>query len=158
MSWVRRVLTDTEDDGRFRSGLGIIAGASFVILPLLFGKLDTETVLVAALIGAIVVAPAWRVVGEPVSSPFSIISYAAFLIASVIILRLLPGLACFVFLGGFTFTLSLLRFVNGWRNPVHLPSETNEPGPIQPGLVLVLVVPLLALLALIVIVIAVEPG
>jgi hypothetical protein len=156
MSWVRRVLTDTDDDGRYRSGLGIIAGASLAILPLLFGSLDAATSLTAALVGAIVIVPFWRFTGEPSRSPLAIIGYIAFFIAALIVLRQLPGLAFFVFLGGYVFTLSLLRFANGWRNPVPLsPEPAREPGPIQPFLVLVIVVPLVALLAVIVITIAV---
>ena len=121
-------------------------GACIATVPLLFGMLDAETVLIALLIGSIVAAPLWRFVGEALDRPATIITYAAFLIASVVVLRQLPGLAFFVFLGGFTFTLSVLRFVNGWRNPVPLaPSSEPEPGPIQPVLVLALVVPLLAL-------------
>ena len=158
MNWMRRVLTDTEDDGRYRSGLGAILGACIVILPLLFGMLDAETVLIATLIGSIVVAPLWRL-GETFDGPLTVISYVAFLIASVIVLRQLPGLAFFVFLGGFTFTLSVLRFVNGWRNPAPLaPPSELEPGPIQPVFVLALVLPLLALVVVIVIGISVERG
>jgi hypothetical protein len=151
MNWVRHVLTDTEDDGRFRSGLGVILGACFAILPLLFGLVSGETFLIATLIGSVAVAPLWRFVGEPFDRPVTIITYAVFLIASVIVLRQLPGLALFVFLGGFAFTLSALRFVNGWRNPVPLgPASEPEPGPTQPILVLVLLVPLLALVVVIV--------
>src|SRR4051794_24939375 len=114
MNWLRQVLTDTEDDGRYRSGLGVMLGASFATLPLLFGLVDGERFLIATLIGSVVVAPLWRFVGEPFHSPLTIITYIVFLIASVIVLRQLPVLAFFVFLGGFTFTLSVLRFANGW--------------------------------------------
>ena len=159
MSWVRRVLTDTEDDGRYRSGLGVILGACFVILPLLFGTLDAETALIAALIGSIVVAPLWRFVGESLDRPATIITYVVFLIASVIVLRQLHGVAFFAFLGGYGFTLSVLRFVNGWRNPVPAaPASELQPGPVQPVLVLAVVLPLLALVVLSVIVIASERG
>jgi hypothetical protein len=158
MNWVRRVLTDTEDDGRYRSGLGAIVGACIVILPLVFGMLDAGAVLIAMLIGSIVLAPLWRL-GETFNGPLTVISYVAFLIASVIVLRQLPGLAFFVFLGGFTFTLSVLRFVNGWRNPVPLALAPElERGPIQPVLVLALILPLLALVAVIVIGISLERG
>ena len=134
-------------------------GACFVILPLLFGSLDAETVLIAGLIGSIVAAPLWRLVGESLDRPATIITYVAFLIASVVVLRLLPGLAFFVFLGGYAFTLGVLRFANGWRNPVPpAPASEPEPGPIQPVLVLALVLPLLALVALIVIVISADRG
>ena len=89
----------------------------------------------------------------------TIITYVAFLVASVVVLRQLPGLAFFVFLGGFAFTLGVLRFVNGWRNPVPLtPPSDLEPRPIQPGLVLALVLPLLALVIVIVIGVSVELG
>jgi hypothetical protein len=155
MSWIRGALTDTDDDGRYRSGLGIVAGACFVILPLLFGALDTETSLTAMLIGAIVAVPFWRFADGPSRSLLAIISYVASFIAALIVLRQLPGLAFFVFLGGFTFMLSLLRFANGWQNAVPPPEPEREPGPIQPFLVLVVVVPLVALLAVIVITIAV---
>jgi hypothetical protein len=159
MNLVRRVLTDTEDDGRYWSGLGAILGACIVTLPLLFGMLDTETVLIATLIGSIVAVPHWRFIGNTFDRPFTIITYVAFLIASVIVLRQLPGLAIFVFLGGFTFTLGVLRLVSGWRNPGPLsPASELELRPIQPVLVLALVVPLLALLAVIVIGISVERG
>lgn len=126
MNWVRRALTDTEDDGRYRSGLAAMLGACFVILPLLFGSLDAETVLIAGLIGSIVAAPLWRLVGESLDRPATIITYVAFLIASVVVLRLLPGLAFFVFLGGYAFTLGVLRFANGWRNPVLLRRRRNR--------------------------------
>jgi hypothetical protein len=159
VNWVRRVLTDTEDDGRYRSGLGAILGACIVILPLLFGMLDAETVLIATLIGSIVAAPLWRFIGEPLDGPVTIIAYVGFLIASVVVLRQLPGLAFFVFIGGFTFTLSVLRFVKGWRNPVPVtPASELEPGPIRPGLVLALVLPLLALVIVIIIGVSVERG
>jgi hypothetical protein len=162
MNWVRRVLTDTEDDGRYRSGLGAIVGACVVILPLVFGRMGAEAALIATLIGsvvAIVAVPLWRFVGETFDGPLTVISYVAFLLASVIVLRQLPGMAFFVFLGGFTFTLSVLRFVNGWRNPVPLALAPElERGPIQPVLVLALVLPLLALVAVIVIGISIEPG
>ena len=152
MHWARRVLTDTDDDGRYRSGLGAILGASIAILTLLFGMVDVETFLIAALIGAIVVAPLWRFVGEDLNRPLPIIPYVAFLIASVIVVRQLPGLAFFVFLGGFSFTLGVLRFANGWRNPVpRAPAPELEPRPVQPVLVLALVLPLLALAAVIVV-------
>jgi hypothetical protein len=159
MGWVRRVLSDTEDDGRYRSGLGAILGACIVTVPLLFGKLDAETVLIATLIGSIVAAPLWRFIGEAFEGPGTIVSYVGFLVASVVVLQQLPALAFFVFLGGFTFTLSVLRFVNGWRNPVPVaPAPELELGPIQPGLVLALVLPLLALVVVIVIAISVELG
>jgi hypothetical protein len=154
MGWLRRVLTDTEDDGRFRSSLGVIAGACLAIMPLLFGQLDVAPSLSAALIGA-AVAPFWRYAGESVGSRLTIIASVLFLIASVIVLRQLPSRAFFVFLGGFTLTLSLLRLVTGWWNPVRFtPEQDLEPGPTRPVLVLAVVVPLLALVALVVIVIA----
>lgn len=156
---MRRVLTDTEDDGRYRSGLGAIFGACIVPMPLLFGMLNAETVLIALLVGSILAAPLWRFVGEALDRPSTIITYVAFLVASVVVMRQLPGLAFFVFLGGFTFTLSVLRFANGWRNPVPLaPASEPEPGPVQPVLVLALVVPLLTLVVVIVIGIAIERG
>ena len=159
MNWVRRVLTDTEDDGRYRSVFGAILGACIVTLPLVFGQLHAETALIAVLIGSIVAAPLWRFVGETLDRPLTIITYVAFLVASVIVVRLLPGLAYFAFLGGFTFTVSVLRFVNGWRNPVPFaPASELEPGPVQPVLVLALVLPLLALVLVIVIGISVERG
>jgi hypothetical protein len=162
MDRVRRVLRDTEDDGRYRSGLGAILGACIAILPLLFGMLDAETALIAALIGsvvAVVAVPLWRVAGGALDRPVTMIAYVGFLVASVVVLRRLPGLAFFVFLGGFTFTLSVLRFVTGWRNPVPVsPASELEPGPIQPGLVLALVLPLLALVVVIVIGVSVQLG
>lgn len=159
MNWVRRVLTDTEDNGRYLSGLGAILGACFAIPPLLFGMLDAEKGLIATLIGSLVAAPFWRFVGEALDRRATIITYVAFLVASVVVLRQLPGLSFFVFLGGFTFTLSVLRFVNGWRNPVPLASASEpEPGPVQPLLVLALVLPLMALVVVIVIGISVERG
>lgn len=159
MNWARRVLTDTDDDGRFRSGLGAILGASIAILSLLFGLVDAETFLIAALIGSIVVAPLWRFVGEDLDGSLPIIAFVAFLIASVIVVRQLPGLAFAVFIGSFTFTLGVLRFANGWRNPVpRTPAPEMEPRPVQPVLVLALVLPLLLLAAVIVIGVAVERG
>ena len=162
MNWVRRVLTDTDDDGRYRSGLAAIGGACIATLPLLFGMLDAKTALIATLIGSIVAVvsvPLWRSVGEALDGPITIITYIAFFIAMVVVLRELPGLAFWVFLGGFAFTLGVLRFANGWRNPVPLapPSELG-PRPIQRGLVLAVVLPLLALVIVIVIIIAVEFG
>ena len=162
MNWVRGVLTDTDDDGRFRSGLGAILGACLATLPLLFGMVDAQTALIATLIGsvvALVAVPLWRSGQGAVEGPLTIITYVAFLVASVIVLRQLPGLAFFVFIGGFTFTLSMLRLVNGWRNPVPLaPPSDLAPGAIQPGLVLALVLPLLALVIVIVIGVSVELG
>ena len=121
MSWVHRVLTDTDDDGRYRSGLAAILGACLVTLPLLFGMVDATTALIAMLIGslvAVVAVPLWRSGEGALDGPMTIITYVAFLVASVVVLRQLPGLAIFGFLGGFAFTLGVLRFVNGWRNPV----------------------------------------
>ena len=159
MNWARRVLTDTDDDGRYRSGLGAVFGACIAILALLFGMVDAKTFLIAALIGSIVVAPLWWFFGEDLDRPLPIIAFVAFLIALVIVARELPGPAIFVFLGGFTFTLGVLRFVNGWRNPVPLaPAPELEPRPIQPVLVLTLVLPLLALVVVIVIGVLVERG
>jgi hypothetical protein len=162
MDWVRRVLTDTDDDGRYRSGLAAIAGACIVTLPLLFGMLDAETALVAMLVGsivAVVAVPLWRLAAGALDGAMTIITYVAFLVASVVVLRQLPGFAFFVFLGGFTFTLSVLRIVTGWRNPVPVaPASDLEPGPIQPGLVLALVLPLLALVIVIVIGVSLELG
>ena len=159
MNWMRRVLTDTEDDGRYRPGLGAILGASIAILTLLFGMVDAGTFLIAALIGSFVVAPLWRFVGEDLDRPLPIIAYVAFLIASVIVVRQLPGLAFAVFLGGFTFTLGVLRFAKGWRNPIPRgPAPELEPRPVQPVLVLALVLPLLLLAAVIVIGVLVERG
>jgi hypothetical protein len=162
MNWVRRVLTDTDDDGRYRSGLAAIAGACLATLPLLFGMLDAETALIATLIGsiaAVVAVPLWRSVGGALDGPMTIIAFVAFFIAMVVVRRQLPGLAVWVFLGGFAFTLGVLRLVHGWRNPVPLapPSELG-PRPIQRGPVLALVLPLLALVIVIVIVITVELG
>ena len=161
MAWVRRVLTDTDDDGRYRSGLGAILGAFLSTLPLLFGMVDAETALIATLIGsvvAVVAVPLWRA-GGALDGPMTIVTYVAFLVASVIVLRQLPGSAFFVFLGGFTFTLSVFRFVNGWRNPVPLtPRSYLEPRAIQPGVVLALVLPLVALVIVIVIGVSVELG
>ncbi len=64
MNWVQRVLTDTEDNGRYLSGLGAALGGCIATLPLLFGALDAETVLIATLVGSIVATPLWRFVGE----------------------------------------------------------------------------------------------
>ena len=159
MKWARRVLTDTDDDGRYRSGLGAILGACIATLTLLFGLVGAQTFLIAALIGAIVVAPLWRFVGEALDRPLPIIAYVAFVIASVIVVRQLPGLAFAVFIGSFTFTLGVLRFATGWRNPVpRTPAPELEPRPVQPVLVLALVLPLLALLVVIVIGVLVESG
>jgi hypothetical protein len=162
MDWVRRVLRDTEDDGRYRSGLGAILGGCIAMLPLLFGMLDAETALIATLIGSVVAVVAvalWRPAGGALDGPMTIIAYVAFLVASVVVVRQLPVLAFFVFLGGFTFTLSVLRLVTGWRNPVPVaPASELELGPIQPGLVLALVLPLLALVIFIVIGVSVELG
>ena len=159
MNWARRVLTDTDDDGRYRSGLGAILGASIGILALLFGMVDARTFLIAGLIGSIVVAPLWRFVGEDLDRPLPIVAFLAFLIALVIVVRVFPGPAIFVFLGGFAFTLGVLRFVHGWRNPVPLSSAPElEPRPIQPVLVLAIVLPLLALVAFIVVGVLVERG
>ena len=162
MNWLRRVLTDTEDDGRFRSGLGAILGACIVILPLLFGRLNAETVLIAAFIGsvvAVVAVPLWRSAKGAQDGPMTFIAYVAIAVGSVVIWRQLPGLAFFAFVGGFTFALSVLRFVTGWRNPVAVASASElEIGPVQPGLVLALVLPLLALIIVIVIGVAVEVG
>lgn len=162
MGWVRRVLTDTEDDGRYRSGLGAILGACIATLPLLFGMLDAETALVATLIGSVVAVgavPLWRPAEGALGGPMTIIAYIAFFVASVVVVRQLPVLALFVFLGGFTFTASVLRFVTGWRNPVPVaPAPELELGPIQPSLVLALVLPLLALVIVIVIGVSVELG
>lgn len=153
MNWVRRVLTDTEDDGRYQSGLGAIFGACIATLPLLFGMLDVETVLIATLIGSIAAVPLWWFEREAIDGPATIIPYVALLVASVVVARQLPGLAVFVFLGGCAFMLSVLRFVTGWRNPVPLaPASELEPGPIQPVLGLVLVVPMLALVAVIIVI------
>jgi hypothetical protein len=162
MSWVRRALTDTDDDGRYRSGLGAILGACTVILPILFGRVGAEVALIAALIGsvmAVVAVPLWRPTGGALDGPMTIIANVAFLVAAVVVLRQLSGLAFFVFVGGFTFTLSVLRFVSGWRNPVPVASESElEIGPVQPGLVLALVLPLLALVIVIVIGVSAELG
>jgi len=155
-------MTDTEDDGRYRSGLGAILGGCIVALPLLFGVVDAETALIATLIGSVVAVaavPLWRPAEGALDRPMTVIAYVAFLVASVVVWRQLPGLAFFVFLGDFTFTLSVLRFVTGWRNPVPVASASElELGPVQPGLVLALVLPLLALAIVIVIGVAVEVG
>src|SRR3954463_201495 len=133
MSWLRGVLTDTEDDGRYRSGLGAILGACMATMPLLFGLLDVDTFLIAALIGSVLAVPLRRYVGERLDTPLTIIAYAAFLIASVIVLRQLPGLAFVTYLGAFTFTLSALRLMTGWRNAVPLaPTSEVEPRPMEP--------------------------
>jgi hypothetical protein len=162
MNWVRRVLTDTDDDGRYRSGLAAILGACFATMPLLFGMLDAKTALIAALIGSIVAimaVPLWRSVGGALDRPLTIVTFVAFMVALVVVLRQLPGLAFLVYLGGFAFTLGVLRFVNGWRNPVPpTPPWVQEPRPIQLGLVLALVLPLLALAIVIVIAVSVELG
>ena len=162
MNRVRRVLTDTDDDGRYRSGLAAIGGACIATLPLLFGMVDAKTTLIAALIGSIVAVvsvPLWRSVGEALDGPMTIITFLAFLIAMVVVMRELPRLAFWVFIGGWAFTLGVLRIANGWRNRVPLaPPSELAPRPIQRGLVLVLVLPLLALVMTIVIVIAVELG
>src|SRR5215204_5635461 len=103
MGWVRRVMTDTDDDGRYRSGLGAILGACLVTLPLLFGMLDAKTALIATLIGsivAVVAVPLWRTASGASDGPMTIITYVAFLVALVVVLRQLPGLAFSVFLGG----------------------------------------------------------
>ena len=60
MNWVRGVLTDTDDDGRFRSGLGAILGACLATLPLLFGMVDAQTALIATLIGSVVASWPYR--------------------------------------------------------------------------------------------------
>src|SRR5258705_265717 len=98
MNLVRRVLTDAEDDGRYRSGLGAILGACIVTLPLLFGVVDAEAAVIATLIGsvvAVVAIPLWRPAGRTLDGPLTIIAFVALLIASVIVVRQLPGLALF---------------------------------------------------------------
>jgi hypothetical protein len=108
---------------------------------------------------AVVSVPLWRPTGGALDGPMTIIANVAFLVASVVVLRQLSGLAFFVFVGGFTFTLSVLRFVTGWRNPVPVASASElELGPVQPGPVLALVLPLVALIIVIVIGVSVELG
>ena len=154
MSWVRRVLTDTEDDGRFRSALGLVLGACLASLPLLFGALNAETSVLAALIGAVVAAPFWRFVGETIDGPVAIVAFVVFLAASLVVLRQLPSLAFPVFLGGYGFTLSALRFIAGWQHPVpqDWPADV-ERGPVRPFLVLALILPLALLVSAIVLVV-----
>ena len=157
MRWVRRLLTDTDDDGRYRAGLGAVLGASFAILPLLTGVLEIETVLIATVVGAIVAAPFRWLDRQTPTGPVAVIAYAAFFLASVVVLRQLPSLAIVVFLGGFGFALGVLRYIGGWRNPVP-PDPEPIRGPAQPALVLALVLPLLALVAVVVIGILVNRG
>ena len=106
-----------------------------------------------------VAVPLWRPAKGALDRPMTFIAYVAIAVGSVVVWRQLPGLAFFVFVGGFTFTLSVLRFVTGWRNPVPVASASElEIGPVQPGLVLALVLPLLALAIVIVIGVSVELG
>ena len=123
--------------------------------------MDAKSALIAALIGSIVAVvsvPLWRSVGGALDGPITIITYIAFLIAMVVVVRQIPP-AFPEFLGGWVFTLGVLRFATGWRNPVPLePPSELEPRPIQRGLALALVLPLLALIIVIVIIIAAEFG
>jgi hypothetical protein len=153
MNWVRRVLTETGDDGRFRSGSAVILGACFVILPLLLAVLDAESVLVATLIGS-GVAVLWFV-GETFVRWVTIVAFAAFALGSGMVIQQLPSPAIAVFLGGFALTLGACRFLSGWSHPLVPAAEMEvEPGPVHPVVVLAVVLPLLALVALVVVGIA----
>jgi hypothetical protein len=149
---------NSEDDGRFRSGLAAILGLSVATISLLFGRLDVETFLIATLVGSAVVAPVWRFVEESFAGPMTIVMYAAFVVPAAIILRQFPTFAFFAFLGGFMFVLGLLRVATGWRNPVLPPPRPELTGPVRPILVLVLAVPLMALFVVTVVAVAVERG
>lgn len=127
MEWLRRLVTDTDDEGRFRAGLGIVFGASVLVLPLLLGALDAQTTLVASLCGLIAVLPFWRLVAGPSEQPGAIGVMVVMFLFIIVIARELPALGVPVFLGAATMTLNVVRLRIGWRFPAPTRAELELP-------------------------------
>jgi hypothetical protein len=159
MNWARRLLSDSGDDTRFRSGLGLILATCMALLPPVSGRMDMPTFLAVALVGAVVVLPFWREIGEPRDNPRSIIAFLVTVIGVFAIARTFSALAISTYLGGWAFTLSLMRFLTGWRDPLGpAPDPELNPDGVSWPLVLVLVLPLLAIAGVAVWGVATEGG
>lgn len=118
MNWVQRVLADSGDDTRFRSGMAMILAPLIALVPPLSGRMDALTFLMVATFGSVVVLPLWRQVGEPLNKPGSIIAFLGLLIGPLVVARMSSALAIWTYLGAWGFTLALMRFVTRWRDPM----------------------------------------
>ena len=105
-----------EDDERLRYGLGVVLGALFVLLPMLIGRMDVETLLLVSAIGAIVILPVWRDVGGPLNTPRGLIGFLQLVIGPIIIARVFSGPAIWTYVGAWLCTLGVMRLATGWRD------------------------------------------
>src|SRR6186997_855949 len=105
-----------DDDDRLRSGLAIIRGCCFALLPLLAGWLDLSTTLIVWAIGAIAILPVWRHAGQPLVTAPSAIAFLSLVIGSFLIGWLFSAGAILAYLGAWGGTLAGMRFITGWRD------------------------------------------
>jgi hypothetical protein len=114
----RLLLQEDHDEGHFRNVWATILGGTIAVLPLLVGMMELETFLIAATVGALVTLPLWRFVGGPLTRPASIIAMVVlFVVAPALVLRNLPYLAIWTYVGAWVCTLGALRLTTGWKDP-----------------------------------------
>ena len=105
-----------DDDDRLRSGLAIILGCCFALLPLLTGDLNLSTTLMVWAIGAVAILPVWRYAGAPLTTPRAAIAFLSLVIGIIVIAGLFSRPAILAYLGAWGGTLALMRFATGWRD------------------------------------------
>jgi hypothetical protein len=106
----RLVLQEDHDESHFRNVWGTILGGTIAVLPLLVEMMELETFLIAAAIGVMVILPLWPFIGGPLTRPAWFIAMVALLVVGpTLVLRNLPYLAIWTYVGAWAFTLGALR-------------------------------------------------
>ena len=105
-----------DDDDRLRSGLAIILGGCFALLPLLAGWLDLSTTLIVWAIGAVACLPVWRHVGGPLNTPMRASAFLSLVIGFIVIGGLFSAAATLAYIGAWGGTLATMRFITDWRD------------------------------------------
>ena len=105
-----------DDDDRLRSGLAIILGGCFALLPLLAGWLDLSTILIVWVIGAVAILLVWRFAGAALSSPMAVIAFLSLVVGCFVIGALFSAQAILAYIGAWGGTLATMRFITDWRD------------------------------------------
>jgi hypothetical protein len=108
--------TNEGADDQLRWGLGVILGTCFGLLPILTGRSDAQTTLIASAIGALVVLPAWRHVGENVTTRAGALPFVGLVAGMALTGWLFDRAAIVTFIGGWAVTLAALRLATAWRD------------------------------------------
>jgi hypothetical protein len=105
-----------DDDCQLPSGLGIVLAACVALLPLLTARLDVSPTLIVWPVGAVTILPVWRHAGEPLSTPVAAIPLPSLVIGPIVLALLFSPGASVAYIGAWSCTLGVMRFVTGWRD------------------------------------------